>query len=654
MSAIFGLFHLNDRPVVKQHLERMSAALKAHGPDGGGIWTDGQMGIGQRLMCFTPEDRFERQPLTSPSGRRVLVFDGRIDNRPELMRTMDITPDEASTLPDSVFIQHAYEKWGQNCLEYLIGSFTFALWDSAEKHLFIARSPVNGRPLFYHAALDSFVFATMPKGLFALPFVPRKLSEKVIADYLAWAPHKPDACFYHGVQRLQPGHSLVVQPDGLKVQQYWRLDLQREIKYPHDDDYIEAFHHLFKRVVSDYLHSLNPVGVMMSGGLDSSSVAVTAASLLEPEGRRLAAFTEVPRSGFDGPIVKGRYADETPYVKAIAHLYDNLDLNLIRTDGHVYLENLDSFFAAAEAPFRNASNRVYWEAILQAAQKQKIRVLLTGGQGNLTISWNGDGLLSSLLSKGRWTQALREARAMSQQGNARSTWSALADKGIMPLLPRPLWYAVKRFRQSDNEILTSDPPWRAYSAIHPDFAKAQGVEKRARKKGHDFLFRPPSDTRSIRSKILRGAGLFDGLGSGYQAMFGVEIRDPTTDVRMIEFCLNLPEEQYLRHGKPRWLIKRAMDKKLPGEVLWNKKRGLQAADWFERLYGVREDILDELSRLELCEPAARALDLARLRRMVEQMPRGGGDPEELMRKYRTILEFGLMTGRFIRWFEAGQ
>jgi len=651
MSAIFGLFHLNNKPVARQDLDRMRAALTAYGPDGGGIWTEGAVGLGHCLMCFTPEDRFERQPLVHPTGKWVMVFDGRLDNRPELMRKCNIRSAEAVSLPDSVFVQRAFEKWGRDCLRHLIGSFTFALWTPRDNSMFIARSPIHGRPLLYHKTPRSFAFATMPKGLFALPHIPRELDEEVLADYLAWAPHEPDASFYCGIKRLQAGHSLVVQLGGLKVQKYWEMDLQREIFYPHDDDYVEAFNELFEQVVDAQLRSLTPVGVMMSGGLDSSSVAATAVSLLKPMGKRLAAFTEVPRAGFDGPIVPGRHADETPYVEAIAQFTNNLDLNLIRTDGQFYLDNVSRSFDAAEAPFRNASNRVYWEAILREAQAQAIGVLLTGGQGNLTISWPGNSLLANLIRQGRWIRAIREARALKEKGEASSTSRAFIGRGIMPLLPTSLWDVLERFRRGENRVLKSDPPWQIYSAINPDFAKENKVRERAQKMGFDFRFRPSPDTRTLRLKILPGLGILEGIGPGYNSMFGVDTRDPTVDVRIVEFCLSIPEEQCLRAGTSRWLIRRAMQDRLPSEVLWNKKRGLQAADWFERLYAAQGQVLHELERIERSDLGSRAIDLARLHHLVEQLPKPGSNGKELMQNYRMVLEIGLMTGRFIRWFE---
>ncbi len=652
MSAIFGLVNLSGEPVAAIALARMSAALAVHGPDATGSWTQGCIGLGQRLMRFTPEDRFEQQPLVSRDGRRVLVCNGRIDNRPELGRELGIPAQAACAMPDSQFIELAYEKWGEGCPQHLIGPFTFALWDQRTQSFMLARSAIASPSLFYCSTPQACAFATMPKGLFALPFVSRQLDEQYLANYLAGTPMEAGTSFYRAIRRLSPGELLVIQQGRLTVTPYWQPDLKRERRYPHDEDYILAFDELFERVVADHMRSLTPIGVMMSGGLDSASIAATAAQSLARQGERLAAFTEVPRAGFDGVILKDRYADETPYVQAMAQMYANLDLNLIHTGRDHYLDRLDEFFQAAEAPFRNASNRVWYEAILRAAQQLGVRVVLNGGQGNLTISWDGDGLIAQLVRAGKWRQAWRQARALADHGRARSPARALLSRGILPLLPDGPYFALERLRQSERAAMNPHSPLFAYSPIHPDFAAEQHVIEQARDSRARFRLR--ADTRALRLRTILGTSRAgEGLDAGYQALFGVAEREPACDVRLVEFCLALPEEQYQHDGQTRRLIRRVMDKRLPAAVLENRQRGLQAADWFERLDGAQARILDELTRIEQSDLARRALDLARLRRLVEQMPHTGRDARQLFADYRGVLELGLMTGCFIRWVETG-
>jgi asparagine synthase (glutamine-hydrolysing) len=650
MSAIFGLIHLQRQSININDLERMSASLAALGPDANGIWADGHVGIGQRLMRFTHEDSFDNQPLLSADRQMVLVCDARIDNRQELVADLGVNTSEARQLADSAFILRAYEKWGEECVLHLIGDYSFALWDKREQHLILARSAVGGRPLYYHSNDRLFAFSTLPKGLFTQPSIPRELNLERIADYLVQAPIEPCASFYCEIQRLHSGHLLKVGRHGLNLRKFWQPDLQREIRYSCDDDYVDAFNALFERVVSDHLRSTAAVGVMMSGGLDSTSVAAVAATQLRKHGKRLATFTEVPRAGFDGVIVKGRYADEAPFVQTMSRQFDNIDLNFIHTDNRMYLDDLDRFFASANIPFRNATNRVWYEAIFQAASEQGVRVLLTGAQGNLTMSRSGRGLLPLLLRKGKWLRALHEARA---SGNG-TLLKTLLGQGVMPLLPTSLFAAIRQMRGRDR-LAAGEPLWRAYSAINPEFARAQRVDERAREKRCDFHFRGDPDMRLTYGKMLPGLTMTaNDITHAYRGLFGTDVRDPTADLRIVEFCLALPEEQYLKDGVSRRLVRRAMAHKLPVEILENRHRGLQAADWFERMLASREKLLFELAEWGKSNLLSGILDLKRMIGLLEQMPHAQGDPSKIMTEYRQLLEFGLMMGRFIRWFEHGE
>lgn len=652
MGAIFGLVNLDGSPVESEDLDRMNAALAPHGRDGGGIWELGAVGLGNRLMRFTPQDCYEQQPLITPDRQSILVLDGRIDNRDEIATELGILRPPSET-PDSALISNAYARWGSDCVRHLVGAFTFALWDAGRQSLIVVRSPIASPCLFYHVTSWALAFSTMPKGLFALPFVTRELDEQFLADYIAMEGTEPAASFYRGISRLLPGQMLVVRREGWEVKEYWQPDLKREIRFARDEDYVQAFDELFGRVIRDHLKSLTPVGVMMSGGFDSTTIAAIAAEILEREGKHLPTFTEVPRLDFEGAVGEGRYADETPYVQAMAREYSNIDLNLIHTDGQIYLEGLESFFRAAEVPFRNASNRVWYEAIMHAAEQSGVRVLLDGGQGNLTISWDGRGLLAQLVRARRWGRAWDESRALARRGVARSPVHALFGRGILPLLPDLLYSTVEGLRFRDGMAGRSETARRARSPIRPDYALAHHVQERARSRRKEFSFRSSADTRPLRFRTILGTTRSaDGIDAGYQALYGVSGRGPTSDVRLVDFCLSLPEEQYQRDGQVRWLIRRAMAHRLPKEVAENRKRGLQAADWYERLVGNRTKILEELDRIGQSDLARRALDLDRLRRLVEQMPSADGMTDQLFADYRGVLELGLMTGCFIRWVES--
>ena len=640
MSAIFGLFQRDGQPMSPSDPAEMERALAHHVQDGGGRWVASAVGLGVRLRFFTPEDSRERQPLVSEDGRWVLVADARLDNRRELLAAVRRPP----TITDGELILRACEQWGEAAIEHLVGFYALALWDAQNRRLLLARSPIVAPALYWFSTPQAFAFATAPSALFASGMLTRRINEEKLADMLVQSPANPDATLYRDIYRLSTGHTLSLDSDGIRTRRFWPTDATREIRFARDDEYVDAFNDLLERVVADSLRSLTPVGLMLSGGLDSASLAAVAAGQLMAKGERLTAYTETPRPGFDGPVVAGRYADETPFVQAIAGMHANLDLQLIRTQGRTFLDGLELLFFHLETPFRNTTNRLWIQTIFEQARSQGIHVLLDGSQGNLTSSWRGSGLLPQLLRTGRWGRALRVALAGG------SPWRSLTGQGILPLLPKPLWLAVEWAR--GRAELRGSPTWRLWSPIHPDFAAEQRVDARAKAVGHDFHNRASWESRTIRSEALANQD-FGYYTSAWRSMFGVDSRSPLADVRLAEFCLALPEEQFLYRGEDRSLARRAMAGRLPAAVLTNRRRGMQAADWYEGMTEARGQMLDEVERLQSCELARRALDLERMRRLITDWPQSGWNEMSAIHQYYNLLGRGLVVGRFLCWFAEG-
>ncbi|MEP7356666.1 MAG: asparagine synthase-related protein [Anaerolineales bacterium] len=641
MSAIWALAHPDGQPASAENLARMGAALDTLEPGAAGQWREGPAGLGHRLMAFTPEDLFEQQPLDD--GRAVLVFDGRLDNRLELAAALGLAAAETRDWPDSRFVQRAYQAWGEDCPRRLIGGLAFIVWDRQRARLFGASTPGNSCALFYTHTPQRLALASLPRGLLALPDVPRRLNEARLAAFLLHAPSGPrSATFFDGIHRLPGGHTLSFEAGVLTVRRYWTLDPRREIRFARDDDYMSAFNELFERVVADHLRSLTPVAVMMSGGLDSTTVAVTAARQLGRRGQRLVTFTSVPDARANDPVLPGRFGDESALVRAVAAMHENLEPAFIATDGLCFLDGLDERFEYTAAPPPAGPNQTWLDAILRAAADGGRRVILTGEAGNFSVSWPGHGLISHYLRHGRAGAAWHEAGALAARGRAPSRLHALAAHGLVPLLPDPLWEMLERLRGRAAQV--------SPSAIRPGFTTASVVTAERAAWARARRGRVPVDGRLARSSYA--AHVTAHHVPAWRAQFGVDARDPTGDQRLVEFCLALPPEQFQRDGQARWLIRRAMAGRLPPEVLWNPQRGLQSSDWLYRLRARREAAAQSLRQIHADDLAARALDLPRLDRLVASWPEPQAGDTRTVDEYR-LLQEALIAGRFIVWAQSG-
>jgi len=309
---------------------------------------------------------------------------------------------------------------------------------------------------------------------------------------------------------------------------------------------------------------------------------------------------------------------------------------------------MDRFFEAGDAPVRAASHWPWLEAALQEASQRNVRILMTGVPGNLTYSWTGEGLLPGLIREGNYRRALRESRALAAGYGKSSLLRPLLSQGLMPLAPDWLWHAWQRYKTGWAAI-AAEPAWRRMSPMRPEFAREQRVDERARQKGDDFRFRTSPADR-VRYLIRQADPRSDGRRST-EVLFGVQRLDPANDIRLARFCLSLPEDQFLREGQSRWLIRRAMAQRLPAEVLDNRMRGLQAANWHETMMGSRTRMEAVLGRLEKSALARETIDVPRLRRLLGELQNVPEGTVPSMAR-RDLLDPGLAVGSFLAWVEG--
>lgn len=643
MSGIAGLVRFDGRPVKRQELERVVNTLRQYGPDRFGITVSENIGLVHTLMRMTPEDRFDKQPQRGPSGA-FITADVRLDNRDELVARFGIARREAMEWPDSRLLLAGWEKIGNDIWPILRGPFVVAIWDPRKCKLTLARDHLGLNVVMWHNSDRFFAFASMPKGLFALENVPREYCEEKLADFLVLNHADHVTTIYRNVFRVPPAHTIQVTSAGsLKLQRYWSPAEIKPVRLASDAAYADGLRECLDQAVRRQMRSMHPIGCLLTGGLDSSSVSVLAARALSERSQRLVTFTGVPRRNFNGRVPSGCYADETPYINAIQKTVGNIDAEYVHNDGCDDFAGLERFFVALDGPVRNPTNLGWMLAILERARSQGRRVLLGGLYGNYTISWNGWSQAATHLLHGRLFLAYRQWRHF-YRSTPYSRWVALRKLLLEPMIPARLgdWADHRRHP-------TRIAAWQDHAPIRADFAAAMAVGDRAKKVGHDFLYRMRRDERT------KGLTQVDYVGDWHaaeKAVTGVEVRDPTADIDVLSYCFGVPPEQYLSEGIDRSLIRRAMWGLLPQTVLTNCLSGLQAPDWYEKIESQRAELAREIAELSKSPLARRAIDLVRLETAVQNWPKGGWHTPTVFREYNLALTRGVANGRFFRWLET--
>jgi asparagine synthase (glutamine-hydrolysing) len=500
----------------------------------------------------------------------------------------------------------------------------------------LARDPLGACPLHYHCGARLFAFASMPKGLHALGEIPRRPDEDYLArEMIAAGPLGSRTCFKH-IERVEPGHVAVVTRDGVSARRYWNRG-RKALRLRNADAYAEACREQLDSAVRCRLRGANHVATHLSAGLDSSAVTATVARLLAGAGGQVTAFTAVPRENYDLPVPRGRIGDEGPLAALTAAMYPNLAHVLVRTGDGSPLDHVDRYFSLFERPIPNLCNMVWVSAINEAARDRELNVLLSASIGNLTISYHGLALMPELVRSARLIELSRQLGMLVRHGGLR--WRGAAAAAVAPFLPPWLWSWVSRRLGNTN----LDP--RAWTAIHPD--RFREIQQETRGQHRDLSYRPARDGFTERVSLLFRIDS-GNLRKGMLAGWGLDHRDPMADRRLIEFSLSVPTDQYLRDGVQRALARRALADRLPQEVLQATSRGLQAIDWHESLTRSRTRLSDEIERLAACGPAARALDLDRLRDLVDNWPSDGWERADRIQSYRSALLRGISVGHFLR------
>lgn len=608
----------------------MLEALKPYGSNPAVSVEDG-FSCGRLLFSILPEDAFDHQPLER--GPYKLVADVRLDNRSDLASALRISSAQLKRLSDADVLFEALLKWGSEAAGKLIGEFAFALWDRTDQNLLLGRDLFGHRPLYFHEGPDFFAFATMPSGLHALPTIPREFDPESMAHELALLTFAGTRTHFRGIQRVPPGQTLRITRSGSTSERYWQVPRaqNRPVKAA---DYEDGLRAVVDLAVKEQLRSTQDiVGSHLSGGLDSSVVTATAAQQFDPG--KIIAFTAAPREGFDGPVPHSTVSDESHLAAETARGYPNVEHVIVNKSDETLVDILDRQYAYMQQPTFGPCNSVWVREISRVAKARRLNVLLVGHSGNLTTSYAGREAWSALLPQGRLLKLLSIGAKMRANGIAFRT---LAAQLIGPILPRSVWTFACRLYGRPTDL-------GGYTAINPTLRKA--VEAKARAQGLDLVYQPSNDPLEFRL-----AALFDGdNGNYFKGMlgeFGLSFRDPLSDRRVVEYCLSIPGEEFLRGGTERGLARRAFTDRLPQAVTDTHLRGYQGADWYEKVARDLPLLRAELDVIGRCSAAAQALDTRWIADTIESLPSRGLDHPGTILRYRYGLLRGISAGHFMR------
>jgi asparagine synthase (glutamine-hydrolysing) len=562
------------------------------------------------------------------SGGLGILMIGRLFRAVDLASKLGV---EAAD--DAALLLHAYRKWGIEFPRQLYGECAFVLWDGLAGRLLLGRDPSGCWPLYYARRGADLVWASEIRRILAQPGIATRPNEQRVARWLGLFLEVTDQTFFEGVFSVQPGSTLLFEDGRVTQNRFWQPENTPVLRLRDSWEYAEGLLQVLDSAVLDRLTPQAVIASQLSGGLDSSSVTATAARLLQRQGRRLFAFTSVPRCKVTS--TPRRFSDEGPHAAAVAAMYPNIDHVLVHNGAHPVFSLIDLFGSAQEEPPFNPQNYDWSYEICLQARQRGAQTCLSAGSGNNTFSYNGNRALRALATDGRW---LALARLMWQtHRNTSRRWRGMAYELLRPSLPA--WARLSLARQLGSALSFSD-----CSMIRPEFARRYGLG-RSLEEQHIHL-----DDISQRVLFLCRADPGPSC-SAFRRLTGVSMTDPAGDRRMIEYCLSLPIECFCENGVPRSLIRNAMIGRLPEQVRTEHRKGLQAADFRMHFETEKPEARAEIARLKKTDLAARALDLPALEAQLQWPAERIAETGE-SRYWCRILR-ALSVGRFLRRLEDG-
>jgi asparagine synthase (glutamine-hydrolysing) len=562
MSGISGIWNVDGRPLESAHLSLLSAQLKHRGLDGYSFWISGSVGLSCQLTRNAPESASEVQPCVHENC--VVVLDGRLDDRDELILALANKALNEST-PSPKLIAAAYQKWGDEFVSRVNGDFAFAVFDTVQPKLLLARDAIGPRPLYYFKLGGSVVFASEITALLTHPSAPREPGRQGVGEYLIGAQGSSSATtLFKDICRVIPAHTTVFTREREVTRKYWDFDPSQRVRLKNFDEYAEALSFQFERAVKRRIRSNYPVGVFVSGGLDSSSILCLAETLRKRKATPSPAVFGACHSGPPGTL-----ADEIAFVECIERDHSITIPRIERSVVRSLARGLQKL-STTEAPELDlfAQNN---DDLAQVLRAKGVRTLLAGHWGDHLLS--SQTYLVDMAYRMRWLgvyKHLREYPRWLTEAQPKAFVSLFKRELARDLLtahwPKTFSHVLGRLR-SKTVLKLRDSVW--YSDAFRQEVKVHGAT-------YDLTSRkfPTAAARSYYN-IMRGTFMPIALeyDNKWLSHFGMESASPFLDRELIAFGLAIPAEMQVWNGVPKALFRRAMHGILPSEIQQRRSKG---------------------------------------------------------------------------------
>ena len=541
MSAIGGIVWLDGRPCERSMIAAMATGLQHRAPDGVATWIDGSVGLIHGHFTTTPESARERQPIANTAAHLAITFDGRLDNRDELLRQADGAPD---AIGDAELILRLYRAHGVECVALLLGDFAFALWDGDAQRLLCVRDQIGIKPFCYRVAPECFAWASEAGVLARSAGAVPTPNEGMVAEHLAGIVTSRHDTVFTGIHRLPPAHLLTVDRAGITLRRYWAPDLRAQLHYRDDAEYAEHLRELIQRAVEARLRVAGAIGVSLSGGVDSSSVTGVAATLCR-EGR--GAATQVEAFSL---LIPGE-GDESAFWSQVVERWNVFSAAIPVTpvpSGQV-ADEARFFLDVPASPLAAMTDR-----LRTAMRERDIRVALSGAGAD---DWLGTSsyAYADLLRQGQVTALVHRLRQDAAGGDFVG-WPRAVKDMCWPLLPPRAQQAVRAMLRRGRAPMWVDRALAARTDLRGRLARHTIDLPCDSWERYDAWHEANSGTSIYLHEVIERSS----------ARTGVEMWYPFMDRRIVEFGLALPPEQLWREGRAKALLRRAMAPYLPAAV----------------------------------------------------------------------------------------